>query len=61
MLSSILHVVSLQPLTEEPGGRAIYWAVYDDATLTFFERSGFEHAGDIVFNNEVLLRLQLRY
>ena len=120
-------VDSLLEATEEPGGRAVYWAVYDDETpvgfvmisdevdgaeyfpqflwkllideryqrrgygtaaldliveyfrsrpgvemmrtsagqgddspLPFYERYGFERTGDIVFNNEVLLRLQLR-
>jgi diamine N-acetyltransferase len=118
---------SLLEAAEEPGGHAIYWAVYDDETpvgfvmisdevdgpeyfpqylwklfideryqrrgygtatldliveyfrsrpgaemmrtsagqgegspLPFYERYGFEQTGDIVFNNEVLLRLQLR-
>ena len=120
-------VDSLLEATEEPGGRAIYWAVYDDETpvgfvmisdevdgpeyfpqylwkllideryqrrgygtatldlvveyfrnrpgvevmrtsagqgegspLPFYERYGFERTGDIVFDNELLLRLQLR-
>jgi GNAT superfamily N-acetyltransferase len=120
-------VDSLLEAAEEPGGHAIYWAVYDDETpvgfvmisdevdgpeyfpqylwkllideryqrrgygtatldliveyfrsrpgvemmrtsagqgdgspLPFYERYGFERTGDIVFNNEVLLRLKLR-
>lgn len=120
-------VDSLLEAEEEPGGHAIYWAIYDDKTpvgfvmisdevdgpeyypqflwkllideryqrrgygtatldliveyfrgrpgveimrtsagqgdgspLPFYERYGFERTGDIVFNNEVLLRLQLR-
>ena len=120
-------VDSLLEAAEEPGGRAIYWAVYDDETpvgfvmisdevdgpeyfpqylwkllideryqrrgygtatldliveyfrnrpgveamrtsagqgkgspLPFYEGYGFERTGDIVFDNEVLLRLQLR-
>ena len=32
----------------------------DGSPLPFYERYGFERTGDIVFNNEVLLRLQLR-
>jgi GNAT superfamily N-acetyltransferase len=120
-------VDSLLEAAEEPGGRAIYWAVYDDETpvgfvmisddvdgpeyfpqylwkllideryqrrgygtaaldliveyfrnrpgvevmrtsagqgdgspLPFYEGYGFERTGDIVFDDEVLLRLQLR-
>jgi diamine N-acetyltransferase len=32
----------------------------DGSPITFYERYGFEQTGEIVFDNEVLLRLQLR-
>ena len=32
----------------------------DGSPFPFYERYGFEQTGDIVFNDEVLLRLQLR-
>ena len=31
----------------------------DGSPIAFYERYGFERTGDIVFNNEVLLRLRL--
>ena len=32
----------------------------DGSPITFYERYGFEQTGEIVFDNEVLLRLELR-
>ena len=33
----------------------------DGSPITFYERYGSEQAGEIVFDDEVLLRLKLRY
>jgi hypothetical protein len=32
----------------------------DGSPITFYERYGFEQTGEIVFDDEVLLRLELR-
>ena len=81
---------SLLEAVDEPDGRAIYWAVYDDETpvgfvmisdevgasgvevmstsagrgdgspIPFYEGYGFVQTGELVFDGEVLLRLDLR-
>jgi hypothetical protein len=65
---------SLVEAVEDPGGRAIHWAVYADETpvgfvmisgegdgspLAFYEHYGFRQTGDRVFDDEILLRLEL--
>ena len=66
---------SLLEASEEPDGRALFWgcttarrrsemwtsaAQGDGSPVTFYEKYGFERTGEIVFDNEVLLRLTFR-
>ena len=48
---------SIREAAEEPDGRALYWAIDADETPA---RYGFKQTGEIVFDNEVLLQLNLR-